>query len=51
MRDAGERPDVIGPMGLLRASYPFVRALFWAVVATMLILVGLPAALNAAAIT
>jgi hypothetical protein len=37
-------------MGILRASAPFLRAVVWAVLATTLILVGLPAALNAAAL-
>jgi hypothetical protein len=50
VRNTGGGLDVTGAMGILRASFPFLRALFWAIVATMLILVGLPAALNAAAL-
>jgi hypothetical protein len=37
-------------MALLHAAAPLLRSLFWAVVATTLILIGLPAVLNAAAL-
>lgn len=50
MRNTGEQSDVTGAMGKWHATYPFLRALFWAVIATTLIMVGLPAALNAAAL-
>lgn len=50
MRNTGGPLSVTRPMGMLRASYPLVRALLWAIIATTLIMVGLPAALNAAAL-
>jgi len=38
-------------MALLRSATPLLRSLFWALVATTLILIGLPAVLSAAAIS
>jgi hypothetical protein len=49
MRNTGGAADVSRSMHVLRATFPFLRTLLWAILATMLILVGLPAALNAAA--
>ena len=50
MRNTDDGSTVKGSMSLWRASYPFLRALFWAIIVTALILVGLPAVLNAAAL-
>ncbi len=49
VRHTDSEETVTGPMALLRAVLPIVRPLLLAVLATILILVGLPALLAAGA--
>jgi hypothetical protein len=44
-RHRGPWSGVTGQMGIMRAALPFVRSLFFAAVATALIMIGLPAVL------
>ena len=49
VRHTDSEETVTGPMAFLRAALPIVRPLLLAVVATLLILIGLPALLAAGA--
>lgn len=50
-RHSESDPSVTGAMGLLRAALPYVRPLLMAILATVLILIGLPAVLALGAAT